>query len=113
MLNAARLRRTSDIAAVRADGRTAREAAFSSRSRPNDLGVVRIAVSAPRNVGPAVTRNRARRRVREAFRTAIAAATAHHGVDLVVMARREAISADFPSLRRWAEAALRSAGVTQ
>ena len=109
MLNAARLRRTSDIAAVREHGHTAREAAFSCRWSPNDLGVVRLAVSAPRTVGNAVVRNRARRRVREAFRSALEPMKGVRGLDLVVMARRDALSADFPSLRRWADAVLRAA----
>ncbi len=108
-MNAARLRRSTDVAAVRADGVAARAPAFSSRIRPNDLGIVRLAVSAPRTVGSAVARNRARRRVREAFRAAVAALAPVEGLDVYATVRREALSADFGGLRRSAEAALRSA----
>jgi ribonuclease P protein component len=111
MMNAARLRRSSDIAAVRAEGRSARETAFSSRSRPNGLDVVRLAVFAPRTVGSAVVRNRARRRVREAFRSALLPVSSPVGLDVLVTARREAITADFATLQRSADSVLRSSGV--
>lgn len=109
-MSAARLRRSSDIDAVRTEGRTLREAAFSSRSRPNDLGVVRLTVSAPRTLGGAVIRNRARRRIREAFRFALSETGPFRGVDMVVTARREALSLDFSALRSSAASVLRAAG---
>jgi ribonuclease P protein component len=105
-MNAARLRLSTDIAAVRKIGRGVRDAAFIARMRPNDLTVMRIAVSAPRTVGISTVRNRARRRVREAFRQACAAAGNAPAQDIVVTVRREAISADFAALRGAAEAAL-------
>jgi ribonuclease P protein component len=108
-MNAARLRRSTDIAAVRKIGRGVRDAAFTARLRPNDLTVMRISVSAPRTVGIATIRNRARRRVREAFRLACAAAEAAVAQDIVVTVRREAVSADFSALRSAAEAALSTA----
>jgi ribonuclease P protein component len=76
--------------------------------RPNDLSEMRLAVSAPRTVGISTIRNRARRRVREAFRQACNAATLAPAQDIVVTVRREAISADFSALRAAAEAALGS-----
>jgi len=106
VVNAARLRRSTDIAAVRKIGRGVRDAAFVARLRPNDLSVMRIAVSAPRTVGISTIRNRARRRVREAFRQACAAADATPAQDIVVIVRREAITADFSALRAAAAAAL-------
>lgn len=105
-MNAARLRRSTDIASVRKTGRGVRDAAFIARLRPNDLDVMRIAVSAPRTVGIATIRNRARRRVREAFRQACADADATAAQDVVVTVRREAISADFSALRAAAATAL-------
>ncbi|MEP6693036.1 MAG: ribonuclease P protein component [Chloroflexota bacterium] len=107
-MNAARLRRSTDIAEVRKIGRGVRDVAFTARVRPNDLNVIRLAVSAPRTVGIATIRNRARRRVREAFRQACATATAH-GQDIVITVRRDAIAADFTALRAAAEAALGTA----
>ncbi len=105
-MNAARLRRSTDIAAVRKTGRGVRDAAFMARLRPNDLNVMRLAVSAPRTVGISTIRNRARRRVREAFRQACAAADASPAQDVVVTVRRDALSADFATLRAAATAAL-------
>jgi ribonuclease P protein component len=108
-VNAARLRRSTDIAAVREIGRPVRDAAFIARLRPNDLSAMRLAVSAPRTVGIATIRNRARRRVREAFRQACAAAEATPAQDIVVTVRRDAISAEFSALRAAAAAALGTA----
>jgi len=71
--------------------------------------VMRLAVSAPRTVGISTIRNRARRRVREAFRQAFAAADITPALDIVVTVRRDAIAADFSALRAAAEAALGSA----
>jgi ribonuclease P protein component len=105
-MNAARLRRSTDIAGVKKAGRGVRDAAFIARLRPNDLSVMRLAVSAPRTVGISTIRNRARRRVREAFRQACAAADTTPAQDIVVSVRREAISADFSALRAAAQAAL-------
>lgn len=112
-MNAARLRRSTDIAAVRKIGRGVRDAAFVARLRPNDLNVMRLAVSAPRTVGISTIRNRARRRVREAFRLACEAAAATTGQDIVVTVRREALAADFSALRAAAAAALGSNRHTQ
>jgi ribonuclease P protein component len=108
-MHAARLRRSTDIAAARKFGRGVRDAAFIARMRPNELNEMRLAVSAPRTVGISTIRNRARRRVREAFRQACITANAVPAQDIVVTVRREAISADFSALRAAAEAALGTA----
>ena len=105
-MNAARLRRSTDIATVRKIGRGVRDVAFTARMRPNELSVMRLAVSAPRTVGIATIRNRARRRVREAFRLACAAVDNAPALDIVVTVRRDAIAADFSTLRAAAAAAL-------
>jgi len=107
-MNAARLRRSTDIAAAR-KGRGVRDAAFVARLRPNELTVMRLAVSAPRTVGISTVRNRARRRVREAFRLACEAADGASAQDIVVTVRHEAITADFSALRAAASAALGNA----
>jgi len=70
---------------------------------------MRLAVSAPRTVGISTVRNRARRRVREAFRLACEAAGSATAQDIVVTVRREATSADFSALRAAAAAALGTA----
>ncbi len=106
---AARLRRSADIAKVRASGRSLRGVGFAARALPNDGADVRIAVTAPKMLGRAVARNRMRRRVREAFRLALRSARIDHGVDIVVVARPEAATAEFRDLQEDAASALREA----
>lgn len=57
----------------------------------NTLGQPRLGIAATRKIGPAVGRNRAKRRVRELFRRNKIA----EGVDIVVIPRRELIDAPF------------------
>jgi ribonuclease P protein component len=105
-VDAARLRRDADIAAVWSDGMKLRHVLFALRARPNGLNVIRVAISAPRSLGHAVARNRMRRRLREAFRTAIADLGPGVGVDIVIVARPETASAAFAELRSAAAGAL-------
>jgi ribonuclease P protein component len=108
MTHAARLRRSSDIAAVRAEGRAIRRGAFTARVRPSDGESTRLAVTASRALGHAVARNRARRRVREAFRRAVTSRM--RPVDVVVTVRREALATDFGTLEHDARAVLSEGG---
>ena len=59
---------------------------------------MRLAVSAPRTLGRSVARNRARRRLREAFRLEIAP-IASGGHDLLVVAKTGVVTADHAVLR--------------
>jgi len=99
VVRAARLRRSADIELVRKEGRSVRKDTFNARVRPTNEPLVRVAVVAPRGVGSAVARNRARRRVREAFRIATTSWRPTSGFDIVVSARHEALVAPFPHLR--------------
>ena len=108
-MSAARLRRSRDIAAVRAEGRSIRRASFSARVRRSGTPGTRLAFAAPRSIGPAVTRNRARRRVREAFRRELSTAPSS-GVDMLITVRPEAVSQAFAALVADAASALREAG---
>lgn len=65
------------------------------RSVANGLAWSRFAYSTPRRVGNAVTRNRLRRRLREALRSL----PLREGFDVVVVARPEAAPASFHALR--------------
>jgi ribonuclease P protein component len=109
-MDAARLRRTQDIARVRAEGRNIRgDGAFSVRARAADAAdgaVVRIAVHAARDLTGSVHRNRARRRVREALRVALRERDPKRGADLLVAARKAALTAPASSLRESAARAL-------
>lgn len=105
-MTAARLRRSREISAVRASGRSLRRDTFTARAARTDAGGSRIAVVAPRSVGTAVTRNRARRRVREAFRRAFASPGHRASIDLVITVRPTAAQVDFGAIEADARAAL-------
>lgn len=106
MGTAARLRRSTDIRNVRANGRSSRRGVFTARAARSDEPCSRIAVVAPGAVGTAVTRNRARRRVREAFRRAFASHASGRSLDLLITVRAEAATADFGAIEADARAAL-------
>jgi len=104
-VDAARLRRNADIAAVRSEGRRLQHELFSLRARPNGANVIRLAVTAPRTLGRSVARNRARRRLREAFRVEIVPLDIA-GHDLLIVARSPASTAGHAALRAAAREAL-------
>ena len=81
-----------------------RKDTFSARARQTNEPDVRVAVVAPRSVGSAVARNRARRRVREAFRIATTSGRPTSGLDIVVSARRVwfHLSSTWPEQELWA-----------
>jgi ribonuclease P protein component len=107
-VDAARLRRDADIAAVWSEGMKVQHSMFALRARPNGLDVIRVAVAAPRSVGSAVARNRSRRRLREAFRLAIRDLAGGPACDMVIVPRPQTASAAFGELRKAAAAALES-----
>jgi ribonuclease P protein component len=107
-VDAARLRRDADIAAVWSEGMKIQHGLFALRARPNGLGVIRVAVAAPRSLGRAVARNRSRRRLREAFRAAIGDLKRGPGCDVVIVARPQIASTAFADLRTAASGALES-----
>jgi ribonuclease P protein component len=107
-VDAARLRRDADIAAVWSEGMRIQHALFALRARPNGLAVMRLAVAAPRSLGRAVARNRSRRRLREAFRLGVGDLQRGPGYDVVIVARSPIASTAFADLRRAASRALES-----
>jgi ribonuclease P protein component len=106
-MRAARLRHSGDIALVRAEGRSLRAASFNARIRRTAGSQTRMTVVASRAVGTAVARNRAKRRVREAFRRAFASSDAGPSIDLVITVRPESLDAGFDTLQADALALLR------
>lgn len=67
-----------------------------------DPGPAAVGIVASRSVGNAVVRNRARRRLREA----VAESDPPAGMDLVVLATREAVEAPFDRLVDWLRQAM-------
>jgi ribonuclease P protein component len=107
-----RLRRPADFAAVRKQGRRHFGAAFvfSFRRQPPGPGMdlPRFAVVAPRRIGPAVTRNLLKRRLREIFRQHQTLFPA--GTDLVVVLQPKAAATPFAGLEHEFLDAARRAG---
>ena len=66
-------------------------------TRKNRLGVTRLGVTVSAKLGNAVTRNRVRRRVKEAYR--LREECFAKGFDLVIVARGRAAGAEFTALR--------------
>lgn len=115
-----RLRRGSDITAVvrggdraRAGGlvvHAARRAGGPEAGAPGPGGP-RVGFVAPRAVGPAVVRNRTRRRVQEQVRSMVGEGRLVEDVDLVVRLLPAATGAGSPDLRRQLQSALGRLGV--
>lgn len=86
---------TARLGEVVASGRVARTAIFIGKALP--AKVFRFSVLSPKKTFPdASTRNRVRRRCREAF--GVAAVSGEVSVDLIVTPRPEALSVDFKTL---------------
>jgi ribonuclease P protein component len=98
-----RLRRRPEFQQVFESGVKAHGRYLTIIARTNGLAVARLGVVATRKVGTAVSRNYAKRLIRELFRT-------HRpgpGVDLAIIARRELLDAPFASLEADYRSALR------
>lgn len=78
------------------------------RDRQDDETGLRLGLTATRQTGTAVERNRMRRRLRAAAESAFAPALARP-IDVVLVARREALAADFQSLKTELERSLNEA----
>ena len=83
-------------------------------AKPNQLGHLRLGLSVGRRVGGAVTRNRIKRRLRDAFR-AVAADWPHDspGLDLVLVARSPRLEPMSALIERLDRAATKLAGVAE
>jgi ribonuclease P protein component len=94
-----RISRENDFRRIFAEGRSSADASLVVYALANDLGVSRLGVVAPRRLGKAVDRNRAKRRLREAFRATRAQGALPVGLDLIVIARKSACNVGFTSLK--------------
>jgi len=103
----ARLRRRAEYLATRQEGKSFAEGPLAASYRPRDEqrtrpgipgGVARVGLTVSSKVGEAVTRNRIKRRLREAVRLELAQLPA---VDLVIVARASAAEATVADFRAW------------
>ena len=96
MRPAQRLRRRRDFSAVYRRGRTYRGQLLTLRALPNACSESRFGFTVAKVLGNAVTRNRLKRRLREAARSLAVAP----GYDIVVNTRPGAPVAGFSALRQ-------------
>ncbi len=103
-----RVRRRAEFDRIHSTGVRARGRYFTILILPNGSSTPRLGVAASRRLGGAVSRNRAKRLVRELFRRSKVAA----GVDVVVIPKVELLEAGFGSVEADYHSTLRR-GLTQ
>lgn len=106
----ARLKRRAEFLRAARDGRKAGRSHLVVQALPRDDAHTRLGFTATKKIGNAVIRNRAKRRLREMARLALAEAPAP-GWDLVLIARAETGRCPFAVLRSEFESALTRTGV--
>jgi len=99
----ARLLRRADYVAIKQRGKSFAEGPLAASFRPRDptgiaVAGARVGLTVSSKVGGAVTRNRIKRRLREAVRLELAGLPP---VDLVIVARASACTASVEELRGW------------
>ena len=91
-----RIRRRVEYQRIYDQGTKVHGRSFTLFHLPNGLPQGRLGIAATRKLGNAVTRNRAKRLVREIFRRNKVAP----GVDIVIVPRRELLSTSLVALER-------------
>ncbi|MCH7744508.1 MAG: ribonuclease P protein component [Chloroflexi bacterium] len=101
------LRKTKDFAAVRREGRSWPDRLLVLAARRNGLEVSRFGFTVGKRVGNAVVRNKIKRRLKEA----VPLNQVQQGWDIVLIARKDASSAEYHRLKRSMTGLLKRAGV--
>ena len=104
-----RLTASEDFLSVRRKGRSFPCPLLTLHARPNDGLPLRLGLSVGKQFGPAVARNRFKRRIREIIRGRLESLAP--GWDLVFVARSGGKTASFGELESAVEVALGRAGV--
>ena len=105
-----RLTRRAEFLKVAGRGRKAARPGLVLQALPQPEGGLRLGFTATKKIGNAVARNRAKRRLREAARLTLGAATPP-GWDLVLVARDATGAREWDKLLGDLRSALRQAGV--
>jgi ribonuclease P protein component len=92
-----RIRRKRDFIRLYKSGRRFRGRYFTLIYGPNSLGASRLAVVVSKKVGPAVARNRVKRRIKDLFRRN--KDLLQEPTDLIAVARKEVVGLAAPELR--------------
>jgi ribonuclease P protein component len=104
-----RLTRRGEFLKVASRGRKAARPGLVLQALPQPEGALRVGFTATKKLGNAVTRNRAKRRLREAARLTLAEGPA--GYDLVLIAREGTLTRPWRTLLGDLRGALKAAGV--
>ncbi|WP_051212908.1 ribonuclease P protein component [Rubritepida flocculans] len=105
-----RLKRRAEFLRAAREGAKVARGALLLQALPRQDSATRLGFTATKKIGNAVTRNRAKRRLRAAARLALAAEPAP-GWDLVLIAREQTARCPFAEIARALDSALVKAGV--
>lgn len=92
-----RIRKKKDFISLYRNGSRFRGPYFNLVYCPNSLGYSRLAVVVSKKVGPSVTRNRVKRRLRDLFRRNKRLLPGP--LDMIIVTRREIVNLAAPELR--------------
>jgi ribonuclease P protein component len=103
-----RLRRRAEFQRVFDGGRRAHGRYLTIVVRPSESAVTRLGIVASRKIGGAVRRNRAKRLIREIFRTEV---SPQRATDVVVIAKQAAVQAKVADVTKDYRATLNRLGL--